>query len=46
MLLTGDSLRISAGTAMRAARVMTSKAVSARAVATDAAPVGKSSRRR
>ena len=46
MLLTGDSLRIVAGTGMRAGRVMTSNAVSARAVSTDAAPVGKSRRSR
>ena len=46
MLLTGDSLRIVSGTGIRAWRVMTSNAVSARAVSTEAAPVGKMSRSR
>jgi hypothetical protein len=46
MLLTGDSLRIVAGTGTRAGRVMTSNAVSARAESTEAAPVGNSRRRR
>ena len=45
-ILTGASLRIAAGTGCRAGRETTSKAVSARAVSTFAAAVGKRMRSR